>query len=225
MAAPEPLADDGQPVNAEPAPENVATPILLNRIVTTPALVDALHTLDLEVVCDEQTLNPTDLDDLFGYRAEGPYVGIYAVTRDGTGGGNHLWRVDDATEPDKWPVVHLGSEGERAKVGRNLAEFLQVACSLAPHFPDVVGRLPGLNTLPDNGDIEGASAADFNRDRILEHVGMWLAMGHEEIQEAITAADLVLDSLNLQRLELAVAVDTLLAAHLQNPRFAIQSEE
>ena len=96
------------------------------------------------------------------------YAELYTVAVTGSGGAYHLWPMGapGGGAADAWPVVYIGSEGERAKVGRSVTEFLQIACSLAPYHPDAVGRLPGINTLPDNGDIAGATADDFDTAQV-----------------------------------------------------------
>ena len=155
------------------------------------------------------------------------YAELYTVAVTGSGGAYHLWPMGapGGGAADAWPVVYIGSEGERAKVGRSVTEFLQIACSLAPYHPDAVGRLPGINTLPDNGDIAGATADDFDTAQVAALIEGWSAGAGNEEPEITAAADAVLSALGLPRLGVRAALDILITAHLANPRFAIRSED
>ena len=93
------------------------------------------------------------------------------------------------------------------------------------YLPDAVGRLPGINTLPDNGDIAAASVADYNVEQVAELFQMWSARAGEEQQEATVAADAVLSAVGLPRLGVREALEALVAAHLAHPRFAVRSED
>merc|ERR1712228_624160 len=108
----------------------------------------------------------------------------------GTGSGWHCWALDGVTAAD-WPVVYLGSEGERAKTGRNTSEFLQIALSLAPHFIDAIDRLPGID--PHGGDISVASEAVFN----VSQIQAWIEgiPRDEHVEETVRKANMVLDAL------------------------------
>jgi hypothetical protein len=97
---------------------------------------------------------------------------------------------------------------------------------LAPYFPDAVGRLPGINTLPDNGDIAAATAFDYDVEEVAALIERWSAgAGNDGQDEATAAADAVLLALGVPRLGVREALGALVAAHLANPRFAIRSED
>eukprot|EP00656_Telonema_subtile_P035762 TRINITY_DN39718_c0_g1_i3.p1 TRINITY_DN39718_c0_g1~~TRINITY_DN39718_c0_g1_i3.p1 ORF type:complete len:205 (-),score=46.57 TRINITY_DN39718_c0_g1_i3:53-586(-) len=160
--------------------------------------------------------------DSFGY--DPAYsTQLFSVCTDGTGSGWHCWKT--SAPVDEWPVVFLGSEGERAKVGNNSSEFLQIGLSLQPHFVDAIGRLPGLNTLPDNGDIEGATEEDFKLKEVEAMVQRWLLEGEDEQKALVETASTLLRDLGIPRLTVGQALKKLIEAHLALPRFAIQSPD
>lgn len=200
-----------------PAP---VPPTVFAKVVSDSELWAHMQTVDLEVVCSADAMQPIDADDLFNYAAIGPYASLHTVVTGGCGSGFHCW--GDPSHVDILPVVMLGSEGERAKVGRTPAEFIEIALSLVPFFRDAVCNLPGLNTLPDNGDIEGASGGgvDWTRVRLF-----FEQEADEDRVAQVAAADSILAALGLRRRTVDEALSMLLVAHLDRPRFAIISED
>ena len=202
----------------EPA-VSVPTPTLFAELATAPALLEA-GLPDLELACTTDAVPRIRQDDRFAYSSNPPYDTLYTLATDGSGGGYHLWAGAGGS-----CVVHIGSEGERAKVGRTASQFLQLSLSLQPHWPDCVHRLPGINTLPGNGDIVGATAADFDADALLALIAVWTSHDPEEVAEARAKADTVLAAVGLERLSGAAALAQLCDAHLAAPRFAVRSED
>jgi hypothetical protein len=167
--------------------------------------------LDMEISFSEEKMRLIEEDDLFGYRNLPPYC-LYTLARDGSGGGFHLW--NDA-------VVFLGSEGERAKVGRSVEEFLQIVCSLGPSFPACLRYLPGMKALPNkNGNILGATCVDFDLEKYAKEEPSL----DEDIKEVEAAAASMLNALELSKLSRREALQKLIDAHLAEPRFAIRGE-
>mmetsp|Transcript_23044 Transcript_23044/g.48054 ORF Transcript_23044/g.48054 Transcript_23044/m.48054 type:complete len:230 (-) Transcript_23044:151-840(-) len=221
------------------APEDTTKPLPspLSVIANNKDLRNALmEALDLELVCSTEDNDPKimkliDPDDLFGYdnqhvspgTGDISYRELYTICATGTGGAFHIW-YPSKNNKDAGFVVYLGSEGERAKVGRSVSEFLQLVCSFAPYFFDVISDLPGINTLPDNCDISGATAQDFNVANTAIKVQNWLSQDDDtlDIQQAATQ---VLDVIQKPKLTITKALEALISAHLAEPRFAILSAD
>ena len=199
-------------------------PILLAQLAAKPELRVAMDwLLDMTVRCTEGSIDLITEDDLFGYIASEPYQ-LYAVASNGSGGAWHLWS-NMADNLDECPVVFLGSEGERAKVGQKLSEFLHISLSLQPHFMDAINQLPGLNALPDNGNIDAATESDFDIRRVLGLLEGWMAQDQDRTAQACAAANSILVALQLERLPARDALARLVTAHLARPRFAIQASD
>mmetsp|Transcript_19997 Transcript_19997/g.29858 ORF Transcript_19997/g.29858 Transcript_19997/m.29858 type:complete len:231 (+) Transcript_19997:161-853(+) len=209
-------------------PAIIPTPEPVLTLLADPKLLEIMRKLDIELACSPSGVPHIHEDDYFGYSAAPPYDSLYTLATQGGGCVFLLWVCPN---DGGMPVVFLGSEGERAKLGGSVSEFLQLALSLAPHFNDVMRELPGINTMPDNGDILGASTADFDVPRLLELLEIWSSGDTPDDEtrqvtaQARTEADVVLDALGLSRLSREDALNALCAAHLNPPRFAPRSEE
>lgn len=232
-------------------------PTILNLIASKSNLQRSLVTLELEFLCTDsgKVMKIIQEDDLQGYstttnsssdkqdttKYDGSiYQALYSIFVTGSGGGFHVWfppsskETNTSTAPigndgNDGAVIYLGSEGERAKVGRTVVEFLQIFTSLAPHFFDAVGDLPGLNTMPDNGDITGATLKDFHLDTVCEKLETFKAQDKEDddqdYKNAIEAANEILAVIKKPRLTIRQSLEALIAAHLSEPRFAIEADD
>ena len=87
----------------------------------------------------------------------------------------------------------------------------------------MIGALPGINTLPDNGNIEDASEADFDYEKSMSLMTAWSC--NEDALPAQQKADAVLAAAGLARLSVEDALRQLVSSHLAAPRFAVQSED
>ncbi|CAE7251568.1 unnamed protein product [Symbiodinium natans] len=192
-------------------------------LAASDELKDAMQSLDLELVCTAGGCPRIDEDDYFGYSSEPPYDTLYTLVRDGTGGSYHVWVGGGPGEAAEAPVVYIGSEGERAKIGTTAKQFLQTVLSLAPHHSGIIGMLPAINTLPDNGDIEAATEADFDFPKAISAVMAWSR--DEDAGPSQRKADAVLAAAGIARLSVEDAMKELLSSHLATPRFAVQSED
>mmetsp|Transcript_27970 Transcript_27970/g.31976 ORF Transcript_27970/g.31976 Transcript_27970/m.31976 type:complete len:253 (+) Transcript_27970:80-838(+) len=197
-------------------PTSVSTPPVFVTICSSDELKVAMKSLDIEVICTAEKVDLISEYDLFGYESKGIYEKIYSLCQEGSGSAFHLWE-------DNHGVVFLGSEGERAKVSQTCEDFLQIACSLAPHFMDAISSLPALNTLPDNGDISAAKEEDFEMEKLVENIDQWLK--DDPKPELCEAADQILSAINLPRLNIQQALKKMIDAHLKEPRFSMFPED
>ena len=223
MEARQPAPPAPVPAPPEEVLHPSSPPTILATLARSPELRRGMEDLDLEVCCEPAFMTPIDQEDLFGYDPSYTSV-LYTICSDGTGSAWHCW-AQDGTPVDDWPVVLLGSEGERAKTGRSAAEFLQISLSLVPFYRDAVGRLPGLNTLTDNGDVAAASESDFNLGTLQTQIDGWKASMEEEEDGLHAKASMLLGALSLERLSTAAALQKLIDAHLALPRFTIKAED
>ena len=234
-------AEAPTPASPAAAASTTPTPAVLAQLAAAGLTAALDDVADLSLACNAETCTLIDEEDLFGYAAQPPYHTLYTIATDASGGAYHIW-LGSGSEA----VVYLGSEGERAKVGSSASQFLQLALSLAPHWEGAVSMLPARNTLPDNGDIDGATLADFDRDGALRLIATWSGQGPSPFPEgspmaakwpetaaesaaaaveAQAKADVVLATLGLPRLSVEDALTQLAEAHLALPRFAIRSED
>ena len=196
----------------------VDLPAPFGVLTASAELREAMSALDLELGCTKAGCPRIHEDDYFGYSSAPPYDSLFTLVRDGTGGAYHMWLGGGHA-----PVVYIGSEGERAKIGTTASQFLQIVLSLAPNHSDVIGMLPGLGTLPDNGDIEAAKETDFDLKDAINRMTEW-----SRDEDAIAdkqKADAILAAAGLARLSVEDAIRQLLSSHLAAPRFAVQSED
>mmetsp|Transcript_20963 Transcript_20963/g.51502 ORF Transcript_20963/g.51502 Transcript_20963/m.51502 type:complete len:212 (-) Transcript_20963:93-728(-) len=203
--------------------KSIPTPACLKKLLEHESSKQAMFDLGIELVCTSDKVSLISEDDYFGYESGGDYADLYNFCWDGSGGGFHIWNF--ATMGNH-PVVFLGSEGERAKLGASVEDFLQVACSLQPCIMDVISRLPLAGGIQDETDMNKAVAADMNMDETIQFVQRNQTQSNEDSEDSqLEAAKLILSTIGRPVLSIQEALAKVLAAHLSEPRFNPQPED
>ena len=177
-------------------------------------------------------MSKLDPEDLFGYKCEGTECEgkLFKVAESGDGTGWYCWGGPEE-DPNELAVVMTGSEGGRAKVGRDAKEFLQIALSLSSMFGDVILHLPAKGNECDEKakvDIEDLKVEDDELEYWKEHwIKHHLSEGSErkERLKDENQCDAALEKLSLSKLSVEDAIAALFNAHLARPRFAIKPDE
>ena len=156
---------------------------------------------------------------------------LFMLASQTSGSVYSLWMSSGRPEP---PVVLLDSEGEIAKVSETATQFLQMALSLAPNWMDCLLGLPGIH-----GGMSDAPAAEYDMDAMTARIASWrgdphpppisFGMSAEDCAatfvQARAQADLVLESVGLERLDVKTALAQLWEAYRSGPRFTPPSTE
>eukprot|EP00040_Diaphanoeca_grandis_P000254 m.14866 g.14866 ORF g.14866 m.14866 type:complete len:334 (+) comp10322_c0_seq1:281-1282(+) len=204
-------------------------PTIFQKIATKDTLVRAMQLMDLEVKCDALSMPVIQSGDFHEYDStQHVYKWLYGLMQDGGSVGErhgnfYSWHDSNCSSELDNPVVYLGPKGEKAKVGRTTQEFLQVALSLYPYFMNAIGFLPAVK-LKEN--VLRADESDFRLAQRTITIKGYLeqdrARDLKGLRETTTTADNVLEELELTRLSIHDALETLVEAHLAHPRFAIR---
>ncbi|KAL3929383.1 MAG: hypothetical protein SGBAC_012238 [Bacillariaceae sp.] len=201
--------------------KSIPTPTCLKKLVSNDAGKQALFDLGIELVCTPDKVPFISEDDYFGYESGGEYAELYNFCWDGSGGGFHIWNLATVN-----PVVFIGSEGERAKLGASVEDFLQVTCSLQPCIMDVISSLPLAGGIDDETDMNKATAAEMRMAEMIQSVERNQNESNEDSEGSqLEAARLVLDTIVRPVLSIPEALEKVLAAHLSKPRFNPQPED
>ncbi|CAJ1947681.1 unnamed protein product [Cylindrotheca closterium] len=197
--------------------KSIPTPACLKKLLENEAAKQAMFDLGVELVCNtSDKVYVISQDDYFGYESGGTYAELYNFCWEGSGGGFHIWNLGTGNHP----VVFLGSEGERAKLGATVEDFLQVVCSLQPCIMDVIFGLPLAGGIEDETDMNKALATDMDVKETIRFVERTQRQSNEDNEDSqLEAAKIVLGTIGRPFLSIREAMEKVVTAHLSEPRF------